>query len=94
METPYTFQKLDIKAGKRYVTRNGLITSPIRKGNNGTNYIWAAEIQEAEYPDLTVESWLEGGKSLVYLFEHKHDLIAEFPPAPIEDPSCGPLWNK
>jgi len=69
--------ELLIEVGKSYKLRNGLITSPIRKSNDGTNYIFEADVDEYPGKGLSVMSWLRNGSLLVRNREHKHDIIQE-----------------
>ena len=73
---------MKIKTGKRYVTRNGIVTPPLDRARNGTNYKWGAWIQEPDYPDgdLTRCDWLDSGHFLTPLQDHRLDLIKEYEP--------------
>ena len=84
MPTPPNHKKMETttfipQLGKRHVTRRGLITSPLRKSNNGTSYIFAAEVQEPECPDPSVMHWLENGSAIIRTHEHQDDLVGLAP---------------
>lgn len=70
-------ETIQLKAGKKYVTRNGVVTPPLEISKNGTNYKFSAKIQEPEYDDLSVRDWLENGKFLTLGVDHRLDIIAE-----------------
>lgn len=72
-----TEQKIRLQLGKRYLTRGGLETSPLKFAQNGTNYKFQATIQEPGYDDLSVRAWLENGHFLALNIENRFDLIAE-----------------
>jgi len=71
---------MKIQAGKRYVTRNGIVTSPIKPSKNGTNYIWKAEINEpdSESGPISIQYWLENGEAVCPGYDYEDDLVAEF----------------
>ena len=52
---------LKLQIGNRYLTRNGLETTPLRLSNNGTNYKYEAEITEPGSNKPTIASWREDG---------------------------------
>ena len=68
---------MNIQEGKQYKTRNGLITSPIEKSTDGTNYIWKATIQDPVYPTPSHLSWRDDGRFLIPEYDHRYDLIEE-----------------
>lgn len=80
MDSPETF----LKAGRCYRMRNGQVTPPLYKVNNGTNYCFEAKMQEPEYPegDLSFLNWIPSGRKLCPGYDHPQDLIEESPPAP------------
>lgn len=68
---------ISLKAGKKYVTRNGLITNPLTKSNNGTSYMFESKVNEPEFETPSVRCWLGNGKFLTSNVDHRLDLIAE-----------------
>jgi hypothetical protein len=66
-----------LKPGFRYVLRNGLVTSPLTRGSNGTNYRFEGEVQEPEYETPTKAAWLPRGRFLTNTFEHRLDIVAK-----------------
>lgn len=65
-----------VKVDKTYTLRNGLKTGPIRKSNNGTNYVWEAEVQEPEHKTPSVMSWKRYGAFLTGSL-HKFDIVED-----------------
>ncbi len=68
---------MKLELSKKYVTRGGLVTGPLRRSNNGTNYTFEADVQEPGYPDKSVLSWLPDGYFLGEHTPHEYDLIRE-----------------
>ena len=64
-----------IEIGKSYILRNGLKTSKIKLSNNGTKYIFEAEVKEENRENNSVFYWKANGKFLTNEIEHKHDII-------------------
>ena len=68
-------EKEEIIIGKEYILRGGLKTGPIRKSNNGTNYIFEAEVKEPQHEDLSIVSWKQNGRFLIDTKDHNLDII-------------------
>lgn len=68
---------MEIFKGKTYKTRNGLIASPLKNSNNGTNYVLESEIKETEHETPSICSWLRNGLFLASGIDHRLDLIEE-----------------
>ena len=66
-----------LKIGKKYKTRNGLITEPLIKSNNGTSYIFESKLNEPEFKSPSVREWLKNGKFLIAGHNHRLDLVEE-----------------
>lgn len=66
---------MDIQIGNSYKLRNGLTTSPIRCANNGTNYIFEADVLENGYNTPSVLCWLENGQYLTKADNHEKDIV-------------------
>lgn len=64
-----------LKIGKIYTLRNGLKTSPLRLSGNGTNYKFAADVQEPQHKKKSVMTWLKNGKFLTTKKENRYDII-------------------
>lgn len=64
-----------IEVGKSYILRNGLKTSEIKLSNNGTQYIFEAEVKEEDKENISVFYWKANGKFLTNEINHKHDII-------------------
>lgn len=69
--------KIKIKVGKRYKTRNGLITTPIQKSNDGTNYRFQATLGPDAGGDRGIHSWLSTGSLISDGYTHRLDLVEE-----------------
>lgn len=59
----------EIKVGECYTLRNGLETGPIRISNNGTRYIY-----EADMEDGSILAWGKTGYFLLADLTHKYDI--------------------
>jgi hypothetical protein len=68
---------IQLEIGKKYITRNGLITEPLIKSNNGTRYFFESKLNEPEFDTLSVRSWLGNGRFLTSNVNHSLDLISE-----------------
>lgn len=68
---------MTLQAGKRYRTRGGLITPPLRKSSSNTNYKFEARMNDGEHKIPSVLSWLPNGHYLTQLQECRYDLIEE-----------------
>jgi len=66
-----------LSVGERYELRNGLVTSPLRLANNGTNYKFEADVDEFPGRALSVMAWLSNGSSLTRNHEHPKDIIKQ-----------------
>lgn len=71
-------ETINIKEGRRYVTRNGLITEPLRVANNGTNYKLESKLNEPEHETPTVWAWKMNGRALADNIDTRLDIVAEF----------------
>lgn len=70
---------IQLEVGKRYVLRNGIVTGPLRIANNGTNYIYEAEIYEYEEQVTPyIPSWLKNGSRLHSTIENEYDIVKEY----------------
>ena len=69
-------QPIKPTVGKRYILRNGLTTSPIRKCGV-TNYIYEAEVQEPAYYTPSVFNWLNNGSYLTRQDPNRFDIVKE-----------------
>lgn len=70
-------QPIKPTVGKRYMLRNGMTTSPIRTSNNGTNYVFEADIYVPGYATPSVFSWLRNGSFLTVAESHRYDIVKE-----------------
>ena len=68
-------EKFKLEIGKQYLLRNGLITSPLRKSSDNTNYRFEADVDTHPGKGLSILSWLPGGKYLTNLLENYYDII-------------------
>jgi hypothetical protein len=66
-----------VQVNKTYTLRNGLKTSKLRIANNGTNYIFEADVKEPKYPDPSVLTWNRLGRFLGQNTDHKFDIIPD-----------------
>ena len=68
--------ELTLEVGKRYKTRIGLTTSPVRFNENcGTNYKWEAEVDEFPGHGLSVLAWKGNGRFLTNSVDSDKDLV-------------------
>ena len=65
-----------LTVGKIYELRGGLKTSPLRKSNNGTNYIYEADVQEI-YPTPSILAWLGDGSFLDRRTDNPRDIVTQ-----------------
>ncbi len=68
-------KNLKLKIGETYKLRNGLITSPLRKSNNGTNYKFEADVIEPHYEVPSIYSWKLNGRFLTDSVDNRYDII-------------------
>jgi hypothetical protein len=68
---------MKLEIGKRYVTRNGIVTPPLTPAEDDTDYEFAALIQEPKYPDPSWVTWLGDGTFLCPDHKHRLDLVRE-----------------
>ena len=68
-------ENIKIEVGKSYILRNGLKTSPLKLVNNGTNYVFEAEVKEPEEEVNYVINWLKNGRFLNTNVDHRLDII-------------------
>jgi hypothetical protein len=72
---------MTLKEGKQYVTRSGLVTTPLSfDKNSGTNYRFEAMVKEPQHPTPSFMAWLRNGSYLTQTMEHELDLVEEFEP--------------
>lgn len=69
---------MPLKVGDICTLRNGLKTSPLRKSNNGTNYIFDADVQEPEHKTKSILSWKANGRFLTNTTDHRLDIVINF----------------
>ena len=69
---------MKLQLGKKYRTRNGLMTGPLIKSGNGTNYTFAAFIYEPEFENESFLCWTENGEYIAPGEENRLDLIGEW----------------
>jgi hypothetical protein len=68
---------IQLEIGKKYITRNGLVTEPLIKSNNGTRYFFESKLNEPEHSTPSICAWLGNGKFLASGVNHRLDLISE-----------------
>lgn len=66
-----------LKIGKSYKLRNGLTTSALRMAENGTNYIFEADVKETQHETKSVFSWLKNGSFVSITIEHNLDIMEQ-----------------
>ncbi len=66
-------KSLQIESGKSYLLRNGLKTGPLRMANNGTNYIYEADVVEND--KKYVFAFLKTGKFLTDTVDDEYDIV-------------------
>ena len=55
----------ELELGTKYILRNGLETSPLRRASSDTNYIYEADVMEEGYDTPSILYWLKSGRSLL-----------------------------
>ena len=66
-----------LKIGKKYILRNKLVTSKLRLSNNGTNYIYEADVNDPQFKTPSVLSFLKSGRCLSNNVKTDQDIIGE-----------------
>ena len=67
-------ESLELELGECYVLRNGLVTGPLRLANNGTSYLYEADVVQPSGISY-IDSFLETGQYLTRDEENKYDII-------------------
>jgi hypothetical protein len=70
---------INLRAGKRYKTRNGLKTKRLTNSKADTGYKFESTIKEPECPDRTRACWTPEGHYLSKCHPHRLDLVEELP---------------
>lgn len=76
---------LGLEIEKRYMLRNGLVTSPLRKSDNGTRYIFEADVIESSDGTPSVLSWLATGEYLSAATDNRYDIVKAIADEKIND---------
>jgi hypothetical protein len=69
-----TVEELKLVIGESYILRSGLQTGPLRLSNNGTNYIYEAEVKQ-QNDVIYIDSFLYNGKYLTKDLDNHNDII-------------------